>query len=132
MKCFPSLIYLPRATRKHWRLAISGMTTLMEVNSITCSDFSCSWVILYNANLDNPPTHRKSLDQLRQELKEWEKHQRAGKNHVVTDVEAYQVSLAFEITGLYSLWRMISERSQRSFRCSRCCREAEEEAYFRF
>lgn len=52
------------------------------------------WALLYNANLDRTPTDRLTLEDLRRELKKWET-ERQTKRQAVTDLNAYQVIIAF-------------------------------------
>ncbi|EPQ58557.1 hypothetical protein GLOTRDRAFT_36698, partial [Gloeophyllum trabeum ATCC 11539] len=49
------------------------------------------WVLLWNANLDNQPGQRKSVSELRTELKRWEESRsKAKKAPVVEDPTAYE------------------------------------------
>ncbi|EGN96253.1 hypothetical protein SERLA73DRAFT_76232 [Serpula lacrymans var. lacrymans S7.3] len=47
------------------------------------------WVMIYNANLDKSEKSRKTLSELRVELKKWEDNMK-GRKAVVDDTEAYQ------------------------------------------
>lgn len=49
------------------------------------------WVMIYNANLDRATRNRKSVHELRQELKHWEEEKARRKKHTVEDVDRYQV-----------------------------------------
>ncbi|KAL7283043.1 hypothetical protein ACG7TL_002467 [Trametes sanguinea] len=48
------------------------------------------WVVLYNANVDRAPENRRSLDQLRSELRKAEEAEHKTRKEVVDDPVAYQ------------------------------------------
>ncbi|KAI9056907.1 hypothetical protein FKP32DRAFT_1585149 [Trametes sanguinea] len=48
------------------------------------------WVVLYNANVDRAPENRRSLDQLRAELRKAEEAEHKTRKEVVDDPVAYQ------------------------------------------
>ena len=49
------------------------------------------WVVLYNANLDRSPHNRKTIVELKKDLKRWEEERPKKKKLVVNDVLGYQV-----------------------------------------
>jgi hypothetical protein len=49
------------------------------------------WVVLYNANLDRSPNNRKTIVELKKDLKRWEEERPKKKKPVVSDVLGYQV-----------------------------------------
>lgn len=62
-----------------FRVLLSGLNPLIR------------WVMMYNANLDKN-TGRKTLSELRIELRTWEEGQK-GPKYVVEDSSTYEVSL---------------------------------------
>ena len=54
------------------------------------------WVVLFNANIDRDPKHRRTLDQLRQELRAEEAEGRTRKE-TVEDAVAYQVRVVMPV-----------------------------------
>jgi hypothetical protein len=48
-------------------------------------------VVLYNANLDRSPNNRKTIVELKKDLKRWEEERPKKKKPVVSDVLGYQV-----------------------------------------
>ena len=55
------------------------------------------WVVLYNANVDRDPRQRRTVEQLRQELKRAEEAEGRSRKEVVEDVVAYQVRWQFSM-----------------------------------
>ena len=49
------------------------------------------WIVLYNANLDRAPATRRTLDQLRLELRRAEEAEARTRKETVEDPVAYQV-----------------------------------------
>ena len=49
------------------------------------------WVVLYNANLDRSTNNRKTIAELKKDLKRWEEERPRKKKPVVSDVLGYQV-----------------------------------------
>ncbi|KAH9890648.1 hypothetical protein C8Q73DRAFT_651859 [Cubamyces lactineus] len=48
------------------------------------------WIVLYNANVDRAPEHRRTLDQLRNELRKMEEAEQKTRKETVDDPVAYQ------------------------------------------
>ncbi|KAI0329846.1 hypothetical protein GY45DRAFT_1251963 [Cubamyces sp. BRFM 1775] len=48
------------------------------------------WIVLYNANVDRAPEHRRSLEQLRNELRKMEEAEQKTRKETVDDPVAYQ------------------------------------------
>jgi len=66
----------------------------LEGHGISCiSDFFSfhRWVIMYNANRDKSSKLRKSIETLRQELKQWESRQKGKTKLEISDTTTYQV-----------------------------------------
>ncbi len=49
------------------------------------------WIVLYNANVDRAPAHRRTLDQLRSDLRKAEEAEQKTRKETVDDPVAYQV-----------------------------------------
>ncbi|KAL6307967.1 hypothetical protein BKA93DRAFT_833243 [Sparassis latifolia] len=78
---------------------------LLEHNLPTTGDRNtlnkrhAKWVMMFNANLDQSSTDRKTLSQLRRELQTWEDERKARKQ-VVTDTTAYEKAHKAEFANL--------------------------------
>lgn len=106
-------------TRTHCLLAINGGCSFHCVKLQNLTAYFHSWRNLFNANLDSPPARRKSLEQLQKELRDWEKSQRSGKTHAVTDTKAHQVRFELRVTECTALLIVVLllENSQGPIRC---------------
>jgi E3 ubiquitin-protein ligase RAD18 len=74
---------------RHQRYAV-GLNWYDEVNLFIHFLWNGRWVMIYNANLDKSESQRKTIQELRSDLKKWEEDRKTKKN-IVGDVDAYQV-----------------------------------------
>ncbi|TFK72142.1 hypothetical protein BDN72DRAFT_836516 [Pluteus cervinus] len=58
------------------------------------------WVMLYNANLDKSHVNRKTIPELRSDLKLWEEERGRRKKHAVQDIETYERQHKYEFQRL--------------------------------
>ena len=70
------------------------------------------WVVLYNANLDRSPNNRKTIVELKKDLKRWEEERPKKKKLIVNDVLGYQVHKSHFFTYLLFANNIVSDNPQ--------------------
>ena len=78
--------------RTHWIKQYQQCVFLFSAVFYYVNLLSFRWMIIWNANLDKAPRHRKTKPQLKAELAQWlETHQAKSKPIAVADAAAHEV-----------------------------------------